>query len=186
MNPALAQSLRTAQILVAALLFGVISFTAVALIIGPTTPPPPPPPTMVTPTGPVPISPPLGGFNPLLLALGALMVAQLPLLLLLGVVFAKQAAAVASSTADEPDTRDRALAALWTNSTIVRAAIAEGTGLFGGVILLLHAEKLALAGVGFAVVVLLALMPTRGKLESWIQRAVQHAALAPNREFTRR
>jgi hypothetical protein len=178
MSPTLTQIVRINQILVTALLFGVVSFAAVAVALGPLQPAP-------APVAGAPIGP-FGGYDPLLLAMGALIVGQFPVLLFLGIAMGKQAAGMARRLAAEPETRDTALARLWMNGTILRAALAEGAGLFGAVILLLHGERLALVGVGFAVLVLVAIMPTRGRLENWIQRAIHTAALAPNREFTRR
>ncbi len=174
MNPVLSQIVRTSKFLVAALLFGVIAFTAVALAVGPVNPPPPPP-AAGTPVGP------FAGIEPLVLAMGALIVGQFPVLIFLGVALSKQAAIMARNRASEPDARDLALARLWMNATILRAALAEGAGLFGAVIVLLKGDTLGLIGVAFAVVVLAALIPTRGRLENWIHRAVQTAALSPNR-----
>ncbi len=181
MNPALSQAVRIPQILVGALLAGVIGLTVAALLMGPVNPPPPTTPGAVAaPAGP------FGGIDPLLLALGALMVAQVPTFVVFGATFARRAASMAANLSDEPESRERALSALWVNSIIVRAAFAEGTGLFAGIVLLLSGERLALVGVGFSVVVLLGLLPTRGRLENFIQRAVHAAALIPLREVARR
>jgi len=179
MNPALSQIVRTAQILVAALLFGVSAFAAVALAIGPLQPPP------ALPPGAAPTPGPFGTLDPLVVVLMALIVGQFPVLIFLGIALAKQAAAMAGRLAGEPDTRDQGLARLWLNAAILRAALAEGAGLFGAVILLVSGDRLGLIGVGFAVIVLMAIMPSRGRLENWIHRAVQTAALAPNRESPR-
>lgn len=175
MANALAAQLRTAQVIVLALLFGVFALAAVALLIGPTSPPPP------APAGAAPAGP-FGGIDPLLLVLGALILGQLPVLVFLSVAISRQAVQIAGRLAADHEARDRALAALWFNSVIVRAALAEGAGLFAAVILLLKGEPLALAGVGFAVVVLLALLPTRGRLENFVQRAANAAAILPARE----
>lgn len=172
------QTVRIAQILVFALLAGVIGLATVAVLIGPTSGPAVAPPAGA-PAGP---AGPFGGLDPLVMVMGLLMVGQVPVLTFLGVALARQAAGIASRHADEPEARERLLAGLWLNATILRAALAEGVGLFGGVILLLNGDRLALIGIGFALIVLVALIPTRGRLESWIQRAVNAAALLPNRE----
>lgn len=179
MSPVLSQIVRTAQLIVAALLVGVIAFAAAALVIGPLQPPPPPPPP--TP-GAAPMTGPFGTLDPLVVVLMALILGQFPVLIFLGVALAKQAAAMAGRLASEPDTRDQALARLWLNAAILRAALAEGAGLFGAVILMVSGDRLGLIGVGFAVIVLMAIMPSRGRLENWIHRAVQTAALTPSRE----
>ena len=174
MANALAAQLRTAQIIVLALLVGVFALAAVALLIGPTSPPPP------APAGAAPAGP-FGGIDPLLLVLGALILGQLPVLVFLSAAVSRQAVQIAGRLAADHEARDRALAALWFNAVIVRAALAEGAGLLAGVILLLKGETIALAGVAFAVVVLLVLLPTRGRLENWLQRMTNTAAVMPPR-----
>lgn len=171
-----AAQVRTAQIIVLALLAGVVALAAVAMVVGPVSPPPTAPAAGAPPAGP------FGGIDPLLLVLGALIVGQVPALVFLGAGVSRQAAQTAARLAADPESRDRALAALWFNSVIVRAALAEGAGLFGGVVLLLKGDPLALAGVGFAVAVLLALVPTRGRLEHFVRRAANAAANMPTRE----
>lgn len=180
MTPAQQQTVRVAQILVFALLVGVIGLAVVAHLIGPlNSPPPAPVGAAAAPPGP------FGGLDPLIMVMAMLMIGQIPVLGFLGFGLARQAAGMASRLADEPEARDRALAGLWLNGTILRAALAEGVGLFGGVILLLTGDRLAFIGIGFAVLVLIALIPTRGRLESWIQRAVNAAALFSSRGLAR-
>jgi hypothetical protein len=166
------QVLRTSQVLIVAMLAATVMLAIVGVAIGPVAPRLP-----GTSGGTSLLPAPLAGIDPMLLFLGALLVAQLPVLVVLGVKFRKQAAMLAAEQSDDRDRRDRALTTIWQISMIFRAALAEAAGLMGGMIVLLHGERLGLAGVAIAVIVLLALMPTRGKLENWIQRAVQDAAL---------
>lgn len=186
MAPTLISHVRNAQVIMLALLLGVVAFAAVAFFIGPTTPPPPPPPTPPPVGGGAPAAGPFGNIDPLLLVLGALIIGQLPVHAVMGMAINKQASQIAARMSNDVAGRDTTLTRLWFNSIIMRAALAEGAGLLAGVILLLKAEPIALAGVGFAVVVMLLLIPTRGKLENWLQHIVNTAALMPAREPERR
>lgn len=185
MKPTLASLVRTAQIILFALIAGMVMFAGVAHFVGPTTPPPPPPPPLPVGTVP-PAAGPFGDIDPLLLVLGAMIIGQLPVLAMMGMAINKQASQIAARMNADSDARDLALSRLWFNSIIMRAALAEGAGLLAGVILLLKGETIALAGVAFAVVVMLLLIPTRGKLENWLQRVTNEAALMPAREPERR
>lgn len=167
--------LRNSQVIVAAFLFGVISFTVVAAVVGPLHAPPPgtPPATAAT------VSTPLGQFDPFLLALFAMIAAQLPVFFAIHSFFNRTATQAVTRHADDPEVRDATLSRIWMSSTICRAALGEGAGLFGAVILLLRGEQLALVGVAFAAIVLLGVFPTRGRLETFIERAVRRGAEHP-------
>ncbi|MBX3404622.1 MAG: hypothetical protein KF699_14520 [Phycisphaeraceae bacterium] len=186
MHPTLASLVRTTQIIVFALIAGMMLFAGVAYFVGPTTTPPPPPPPPLPAGAVAPAAGPFGNFDPLLLLLGAMIIGQLPVHAVMGMAINKQASQIAARMSGDPASRDLALSRLWFNSIILRAALAEGAGLLAGVILLLNGEMIALAGVAFAAVVMLMLIPSRGKLENWLQRVTNAAAMMPAREPGRR
>lgn len=167
--------LRTTQVIVAAFLFGVISFTLVAVVAGPLQTPPPGTP----PTAAATIATPFGQLDAFLFALFAMIAAQLPVFFAIYSFFNRTATQAVARHADNPEVRHATLSRIWMSSTICRAALGEGAGLFGAVILLLRGEQLALIGVAYAAVVLLGVFPTRGRLETFIEHAARRGAERP-------
>lgn len=74
-------------------------------------------------------------------------------------------------TREDDERGHAALVQLLTVTTIVRGAIAEGFGLFAGVLILMHGELWPLAVTGVSVLLMAALLPVRPRF-----RAMQEAA----------
>lgn len=147
------QQLRILPILVAAMMAGMVVFAGIAAAVGP-----------------VGGAPPTGSPTPqamraetLLAILGVLLAACLAAFFVIGRTAQGQARRAWESRADDEDGRARLVAVLLT-STIVRAGLVEGPGLFACVIVLLTGNLLPLAVAALAVGVMASLLPVRARL----------------------
>ncbi len=140
------QMLATLRIIVAVLAVGIVGLSAVALGVADGKPSQMDPSTA----------------DVLLLVLLALPVMELPSYLVLrSAMVANLRKTVADST--EPLAR---VQGAYTTMTIIAAAMAEGIGLFGGIVCLITGRTIALAGPALAIALLIALFPTREKLRN--------------------
>ncbi|HZW09875.1 MAG TPA: hypothetical protein VFF69_08220 [Phycisphaerales bacterium] len=146
------QQLRTIQVLVWALMAGLVVFAATAVVVGPGGPMAPAQPS----------SEPVRA-GPLLPVLGALMAGCAGAFFAFGAAAKKQARKAWEARADEEDGRAKIIAVLSTSS-ILRAALVEGPGLFACVVVLLSGEPLPLAGAAIAVGLMATLLPVRSRL----------------------
>jgi len=150
MDPTTASTLRTGQILIGALTFGMLSFTVIAAAMAGQTGGPSMPPSSAT---------------TLLIILGALAIAELgayhifirPALLRR---VRRDAQDLTDYTARSSFIEQRYLIA-----TLIPAALAEGCGLFGAVIVLISGRYEALAAPIAAAIVMALLFPTPARLE---------------------
>jgi len=148
MNASVPLSLKSLQIIVLAMMAGVLVFAVIAVAIGSRNPPQP--------------------------ELARLL---MPILVLVGVVelpayFVVRRASVASLRrsleVDPPaDDSDARVMTTFATLTIIGSAMAEGFGLFGSVIFLLTSEWPVLAAPAIALVVLVLRIPTGGKLSDF-------------------
>ena len=146
--------LRTLPFLVAALLMGVLTFTGFATFIA------------FTRGG---MAPPASTDYTLLLVLAVLGPSEfLAYHVALRPMFARRARETASAS---EETRDFGLAQQFAMKTIIAAALLEGWGLFGAVILFLIGQWPALAAPMIAAVGLALLLDARGRFERFKEDA---------------
>lgn len=157
MNQARKPSLKVAQILMLALIGGLVSFTAVTIFLNITGAPPQPP------------QPPQGQQNILMLALVGLCVLETPVFFLAPMMILKSHAPKWAAAESDEERETLVLTVLQTIS-IIRGALVEGIGLFGTVIYLLEREPLVLIAPAFAIVVMIGLIPTRDKKDAMARR----------------
>jgi hypothetical protein len=133
---------------------GLVVFAAVAAFLAPSASAPPaqggPPPPGVSP-------------SVLLGVLAALLAACLVAFFAFGAAAQSQARAAWAERSDDQQGRQRLLGVLST-STILRAALLEGPGLFAGVLVLLSGDLLPLIAVVIVVVLMATLLPMRSRL----------------------
>lgn len=157
MNGGQQPSLKVSQILVLALLGGLVLFTAVVIGLRLTGRMPP-------------TQPPIAGQpDVLLLALIGLCVVQTPIFFLVPSMMVKGLAAKWQAATSDEARESIVLGGLQIVS-IVRGALVEGAGLLGTTIYLIQGEPLALVAPGLAAVALLAIVPTREKKEAMARR----------------
>lgn len=158
-----AAMLRTMQILIGALIIGVISFGCVVAAL------------VLTGNGPLPASQGSGA------ARGGLPLASM-LLLVMGVLtvvsngagfwIRRQTVASLRRSSDAGEELNEGdLLARFQTTMVVRGAMAEGPALFGVVIVLISGAWLGFAGTGFGLLVLLAIFPTRAKFDGFVGEA---------------
>lgn len=141
---------RTLQIVVGAMTFGIIVFTGVAVFVAQSM-------TPNTSLGSM-LLPVLGLFA--VGEFGAWMVLRQSLI----------RAARQSLEACPPDERWMKLAAHLRVSHLIPAAMAEGTGLFGVVVYMISGAMAALLAPGLAAVLLVVFFPTRDRIEQAVAR----------------
>lgn len=148
--------LRTAQILVAALLAGVATFAAVVGAVVQSRVGLPPNRDLALPLG---------------LALGAMLVAGAA-----GAVWFTRFVVRANRQgwANHPDPEPELMLIPFVNLTIVRAMLLEGPALFGVVGLLMTGEWMMLGGTAIGAAGLLVIFPTRDRFDAFV-RAVSQA-----------
>ena len=164
------QVIRTVPILIFALLMGLISFAGLGLfqgLRGPNASPgsgaPP------APAGTLP-----GGISaePMLIVMGVLVVFAAFAQVLFGKLAVSRARSAVASLKTEQEKRD-AIAPTFMIMTIMRAAVAEGAGLLGAMIVFSTGDVLGLIGVAFSVAFLAILLPARSRFESLYRAATE-------------
>jgi hypothetical protein len=151
------QALRTHQVVVGALLAGLLSFTGVVLAL------------QTTATA---IRSMAGQENPLLIAMAALSVATLFASFIMRRLHVGQLRKLADQ---QVDISPRLLITRFGTLTILRAALAEGPALFGTMIVLISGNVLGFAGTGLGALMLLIVFPTRGKFDAFVRDATGRA-----------
>jgi hypothetical protein len=151
--PSPAQQLRTIPVLVGALIAGLVIFAVTAVVMGP--------------GGPL-ASEEVASGEPMpaetmLAVLGVLLVGCLGAFFAFGAAVRSQAHKAWEARADDEDGRAK-LVALLSTSTILRAALVEGPGLFACVIVLLTGSPLPLAATALVVGLMATLLPARARL----------------------
>lgn len=141
---------RVLQIIVAAMMFGMVSFAGVALLIA----------QSVTPNP--------AQASSLFLVLGLFATGELAAWIVLRQTLA-QGLQRALETCP-PDERWSRFAGYLRVAHLIPAAMAEGTGLFGIVIYILTGAPAALIAPGLAIVLLALIFPTRDRIEQRITR----------------
>ncbi|MCW5753750.1 MAG: hypothetical protein KIT24_03460 [Phycisphaeraceae bacterium] len=165
---------KTLPLMLIALLMGMVMFAVVGLFVsGAITSTPVQPPSTPTPATP----PPSPAFSAdterlLLMLAGALMLSAMAGYAVLGAVGARKAAAQWAARTNDGDGRT-SLAQLFVQFTFLRAAIAEGAGMFACVGLLLTGNLLFLSAVGVAALLLATLLPVRRRFDQLVERVSQ-------------
>lgn len=149
------QQVRVLPVLVGAMLFGVVAFAGVATWLA------------VSGSGPGGGAQPQGQANPslLLLVLGLMMLPAVALYFAFGVL-AKAQARRAWEQREDDEAGRAAIGQTLMTTTIMRAALAEGFGLFGAVLILIQGSMAAWGAVAICAVLLGALLPARARLQS--------------------
>lgn len=159
MSHAERRALRPLQMIVAALIVGVITFTIVALAVG----------GMQSGPGQAPAPAQAGSLsmaNTLRLVCAALIAGTL---MVFPIVRRGQIGVLSRQTSGgDADDRARLMQA-FTATTIIGGALAEGPALFGAVILLLTGELQDLILIAVPLLVLLFRFPTAGRWESFVR-----------------
>lgn len=164
------QSLRTLPIVVIAMMMGLIMFAGVAVLLN--TQQQSPLPALGAPPPPPGVSHAPLDDKPLLIAMAGIGIVAVVGQLALAKVAASQAKAKATAATSDQAKRD-AIAPIFMITSIARAALAEGVGLLGAVIVLLTGNLLGLAGVGVAVVLMAFLLPARSRFDNLLRDATQ-------------
>ena len=150
---------RRLQIVIVAMVLGVVAFSIVTLFVAPTARPAP---------------------AALPWAVLAMTVAAIPAHALIGFQGAHRIASLSQERAD--DSAVRAMKSFQT-IVIVRGGIAEGVGLFAGVVHLLTANRLCLIAIGVSLVGIVLALPGRERFAQLEDKLVRHrkaAGLCPN------
>lgn len=153
-QPTERQLLRSLQVILGALMLGMLALSAIAIVLSKG--------AGYTP----PLAPDSKDAQVLLLVMGVLAVGASAVSTFLAGLSVKQARQVYATE----DGRTAVARVLVTNS-IARAAVCEACGMLGGVIVLLSTNLLGLAGVAFGVLMVGALLPVRSRFESLLDRA---------------
>jgi hypothetical protein len=151
-------ALRANQVLVGALLAGLLSFTGVVLALQTSG-------SVTTPPGASPD-------NVLLIVMGVLTIATFAGSLVMRRLHIGQLRRMAEQGVEMSD---RLLMGRYAIVLILRAALAEGPALFGAVIVLISGNMLGFLGTAFGAIVLLAIFPTRGKFDGFVRDATGRA-----------
>ena len=160
MNPT-PTAIRIGQVLIAALVFGMVSFAAVATVMA----------------GQIggPVDPKLA--TTLFIVIGGLAVSELIAFhVVVRPLFMKQTRDAAAAL-PEGD-RAQHIEQRYLNLTIVAGALAEGVGLFGAATVLLTGRLEALAAPGLATIALLLIFPTQARLDRF-SRAILDQGVFP-------
>lgn len=173
------------RIVISAFILGVVIFAGVGAFMlfssGPSTPSPGPTgvPVPASPT-PTPFSnmPSIAGFNPVVLVMFAMM-CTMPM----AFAFAISKASGSRARKVWQERRDdveagRMILNIYGQLTITGAAMMEGIGLLGGVIVFVFHDPLGFIGVGFALLTLGAIFPSENSLNNFIRRATESVAAA--------
>lgn len=161
-NSSAEQVLKVTPILLAALLLGMTSFAVIAAAMGPGTALP------AATGGGAPAGPDVSVH---LMAMGGLGAASAMVYAVFGQLARAQAKRAYESVGGDPERGRNAVAQVLMTTTIVRAGMCEGVGLLGAVIVLISGNMLGLAGVGYAAVMIGALLPVRSRFESMLRQA---------------
>lgn len=168
------------RIVVSAFILGVVVFAGVGAFMlfssGPSTPTPGPtgvPVPNVPPPGPLPNISTIAGFNPVVLVMFAMMF-TMPM----AFVFAISKASGSRARKVWQERRDdveagRMILNIYGQLTITGAAMMEGIGLLGGVIVFVFHDPLGFIGVGFALLTLGAIFPSESRLNNFIRRTTK-------------
>ncbi len=157
--------LRVVPALVGSLMLGLVLFAAAAVVIG----------RAETPSAPGAAPPAQMDPAVLLGVLAALLAGCLVAFFAFGAAARSQARSAWQDRGDDESGRAR-LAGILSTSTILRAALAEGPGLFACVIILLTGDLISLAAVAVAVGLMATLLPVRSRLAR-----LEEAAAGPGR-----
>lgn len=165
-HPVLLKGLKTAQIIVGALLLGVVIFSVILLVMGPGQ------------TGPAEVEPGAQATLPLtwlLIGFGALEV--LMVWIFRGVLLGSAKRQIAAGSWQPPAGQATYAAAgnagqlfhSWLTATIIAAAGMEAAALMALVAYFLEGQPAALIAAGFFGLLLALQMPTRGRLDQWLE-----------------
>lgn len=147
--------LRTGQILIAALIFGMLSFAGVAAAMAGKISRP---------------DPQLA--NMLFIVMGVLAVSELTAYhLLVRPIFIRQTRSQAQAI--DPASRAAFIEPRYLNLTIIAGALAEGLGLLGAVTTLVTGRLEALAAPALAALALLIIIPTRDRLDRFVRAVTE-------------
>ncbi len=173
------------RIVISAFILGVVIFAATGafmlLTSGPNAPAPGPTgvPVPTTPsTAPQPGMPSIAGLHPVVLVMFAMM-----FVMPMAFVFAISKASSGRARKVWQERRDdveagRMVLNIYGQLTITGAAMMEGIGLLGGVIVFVFHDPLGFIGVGFALLTLGAVFPSEKRLNTFIRRATESVAAA--------
>lgn len=168
----ISEQLRTLPFIVAALIAGLAAFSVIVALIAPGG----------APASPAPAAPvPAGGGAPLndilLIAVAALLLAGIVGYLVLGATAATRARRAWQDRADEEQGRE-AVGSVLLTTTIARAALVEGPGLFGCVYAMLTGNPAGVVAACIAIGLLSALLPVRSRYRRLLEHATAGAPIA--------
>ncbi|MBL0871327.1 MAG: hypothetical protein IBJ18_12205 [Phycisphaerales bacterium] len=168
------------RIVVSAFILGVVIFAGVGAFMlfssGTSAPAPGPtgvPVPSVPPPGPLPSTSTIAGFNPVVLVMFVMMF-TMPM----AFAFAISKASGSRARKLWQERRDdveagRMILNIYGQLTITGAAMMEGIGLLGGVVVFVFHDPLGFIGVGFALLTLAAIFPSENRLNTFIRRATE-------------
>ncbi len=151
----LEKSLKTCQVLVAAIMAGAISFAAAIVV--------------VVQSGQMTKPSPGGNLDMLIYIVPAVGIGALLGMFVIRAAMAKAAAGAVAQLRDE-DAVAGAIAVSFTKVTMITAAILEGPALLSIVATLITGRFEFLAGATACLIVMTVMFPTNGRLERWAQR----------------
>lgn len=157
----LQDQLRVLPIIVGGLIAGLATFAAVVLLVAPGGP--------LTNT-PARAAPGPSIDVPLLIAVAALLLAGMVGFIAVGVTARTRARRAWQDRADD-EQGAHAVGSVLLNTTIIRAALVEGPGLFGCVYTLITGNLAGLAAAAVAVAFLVSLVPVRSRSRSLLEHA---------------
>ncbi|GIK19948.1 MAG: hypothetical protein DYG93_11945 [Leptolyngbya sp. PLA2] len=155
--------LRVLPIIVGGLIAGLITFAVIVLMVAPGGP--------LTNT-PAPAAPSIN--TPLLVAVAGLMFVGVVGFIAVGASARARARSAWQERADD-EQGAHAVGAVLLNTTIVRAALVEGPGLFGCVSTLITGHLAGLAAAAVSVVFLVSLVPVRSRSRALLEHATAGA-----------
>ncbi|MCL4742813.1 MAG: hypothetical protein KJZ54_11505 [Phycisphaerales bacterium] len=174
----LSEQLRALPFIVAALIAGLTVFAVVVMMVAPGGPLSGTP----APTAPQPSAPPVaGGGAPLgdilLIAVAATLLGGMMGYLVLGVTAASRARRAWQDRSDDEQGRE-AVGSILLTTTMVRAALVEGPGLFGCVHTMLTGSPAGVVAAAVAIGFLSALLPVRSRYGRLLEHATAGAPTA--------
>jgi len=150
------QALQTLRLVVAAMIFGLVSFGAITVFLI----------TGGTMTSRAELA------RVLLPILGLLVLAEIPVYVVLRRAVLAKLRRISDADSTEQIPTDQTIQS-FTTLTIVGAALAEGPSLFGIIIFLLSGNWLAMVAPALGLLLLAALLPTRGKFDHFTSGATK-------------
>jgi hypothetical protein len=151
-------ALRVQQILVGSLLMGLLMFSGVVIYL--------------RSTGSTSTPPSASSEQLLLIVMGVLTLVTL----VAGFVIKRLHTGQMRKLADDGvEFDDRTLMGRYSTLNVLRAALAEGPGLFGAVVVMISGNLLGFIGTAVGAAVLLLVLPTRGKFDAFVRDATGEA-----------